>query len=138
MSVPTKSEADLREIYDRIYDIADRLWKRFNPCQIKDAETCTNHNGKTVYRPKYKGLCCVGCTHLGPLGCTVRSLSCKLWTCWVLGSINNPNLPGQAPRTLLRNLKRLNKIAHHYGLIAYIRASREETFEFMRLSVAGL
>lgn len=78
---------DLSAIYDRIYNIADRLFKKYNPCNIyikEDKVTCI---GKT---DPCKALCCYKCSpfcglsghHYWDNGCTVKCLGCKLFLCW--------------------------------------------------------
>ena len=89
----TKSITELSAIYDRIYDIADRLIKKHNPCNIYTKivpakklffnpifpeqlieNTYCNSNG-TV-----NALCCEGCKYWDK-GCTVKALGCKLFLC---------------------------------------------------------
>jgi hypothetical protein len=67
--------------YIRLYKAADEILRQpDNPCNIQKREdgkfTCTYHPQGSDQ------LCCTGCTHLGPEGCTVMSLGCKLGWCW--------------------------------------------------------
>lgn len=84
----------LNDKYDELYELADQLVKKLNPCHIKpifNGETnkptgCMSCNGKATGTPH---LCCRGngaqgipvCKHLGKRGCRVKSLKCKLWFC---------------------------------------------------------
>ena len=81
------STAELSALYDRIYDIADRLIKKHNPCNIR-IETRPHHlfptklEEETVCMSYYvNSLCCAGCSHHSKNGCTVKSLGCKLFLC---------------------------------------------------------
>ena len=73
--------------YDRLYNRAGAILKRDNPCQIQhgpDGVSCLDTRrkaarGETIFRGEQ--LCCSGCPHLGPKGCTVKSLICKVWLC---------------------------------------------------------
>lgn len=71
--------------YDRIYDAADTALKKHNPCQIQRDEqgvvSCADTRRMAQEKYRTPMLCCGGCQHLGPNGCTVKSLSCKLWLC---------------------------------------------------------
>ena len=60
--------------------IMDMYNEKFNPCNIcKLSDTLYKCNG--IFS-KRKGLCCEGCEHLGPKGCTTASLGCKLSFCY--------------------------------------------------------
>ena len=63
---------DKSKLYDRLYEVGDFLLKKYNPCGIK--------NGKCI-RPDSPEFCCGGCEYLIVRGCSVKSLSCKLWLC---------------------------------------------------------
>ena len=77
----------LSALYDRIYDIADRLIKKHNPCNIHKRGDKVICAGKT---DPCKTLCCYECSPLCGLssnnywenGCTVKCLGCKLFLCW--------------------------------------------------------
>lgn len=78
------TKGEMEQKYDKLYDDADAIFNELNPCQFRKTE-----DGKVVCAgsksiEKYVGkdqTCCHGCKHLGPNGCTVKSLGCKLWTC---------------------------------------------------------
>lgn len=65
------------EHYDDLYERGSNLLKMHNPCNIRqegEKWVCNNTRGGLEW-------CCGGCKHLGPNGCTVKALSCKLWLC---------------------------------------------------------
>src|SRR3990167_1879229 len=68
--------------YIRLYKAADEVLRQpDNPCQIrKEGENITCVRSRAGYEP-HNVLCCEGCEHLGPEGCTVMSLGCKLGWC---------------------------------------------------------
>lgn len=73
----------LSVLYDRIYNIADRLIKKHNPCNIhtKDKKLCC-----TGYPMGMERLCCEDCwnmkiDHYSLFGCTTNCLACKIYLC---------------------------------------------------------
>ena len=105
MNTATKSLStqELSAIYDRIYDIADRLIKKHNPCNIRITKKgiCCEHE----YYNGYSRLCCGGCDFWSENGCTVKCLACKLLICW--STRNN---------IVKDRLEKLRAIAHKYDL----------------------
>jgi len=80
------SVKELSALYDRIYDIADRLIKKHNPCNIH-TEIQPHHLYPTKLEKEtvcmsysINSLCCSGCKYWDK-GCTVKSLGCKLFLC---------------------------------------------------------
>lgn len=67
---------NLGKLYDELYAAGQRVLDRFNPCEltrgVDGVYTCV----------RGKPDCCTGCKHLGPDGCTVEALGCKLGACW--------------------------------------------------------
>ena len=82
----------LSALYDRIYDIADRLIKKYNPCKIhiKDKKLyCTGYPTGSLHGR----LCCEGCwekkiDHYSLFGCTTKCLPCKTYLCMSAGKEN--------------------------------------------------
>jgi hypothetical protein len=77
---------DLSDLHDKVYDIADKLIKEHNPCNIHKLDNgkigCTNHPDGDYNNM----LCCSDCrttTEEGywDNGCTVECLGCKLYLC---------------------------------------------------------
>ena len=97
-------------LYDTLYNEADKVFKEYNPCEINSDGIC-KHNRK----------CCNGkktgviCKYLGDNGCTIRCLSCKLWTCKTLNK-SNPEIREM--------LEPLNKIAKLNELVKF-RTTKE-------------
>lgn len=103
--------------YLELWEMGKAVFDKLNPCKIVNS-TCDNPNyGKDL------GLCCGGCRHLGPQGCTVQSLGCKLWTCYHLQS--NPN-----NKELLKELAVLRSEAYKHDIPMGVRASFEENFHW--------
>ena len=66
------------DIYDALYQAGKKILES-NPCNIQ-----TSAAGTTWHGGKLPNCCCVGCKHLGPTGCTVESLACKLHLCYMV------------------------------------------------------
>jgi hypothetical protein len=56
-------------VYDELWQKADEILKKFNPCNIKKGQCLAGYP------------CCGGCEFLSKKGCTEKSLACKLWLC---------------------------------------------------------
>ena len=72
--------------YSQIYAEADAIIKERNPCGIRSEADGRVSCNRTRHDPHYERngkseLCCTNCKHLGPQGCTVESLGCKLGAC---------------------------------------------------------
>jgi len=125
------STAELSALYDRIYDIADRLFKKYNPCKIhtKDGKShCAEYHNNRSYNTNR--LCCSGCgeypqrdiNHWSKIGCTTKCLACKLYSC--------PTIYRQKNR-FNHQLSRLKRFADKHGLSpnSYYFISKEKWFE---------
>ncbi len=89
---------DLKEEYDSIYEEVDSLFKEYNPCQFEGNSCFANRLYK--YNSSASGGCCNGCQDLGPGGCKIKSLGCKLFIC---GCIFRSNSEFRLKITDLRN-----------------------------------
>ena len=97
-------------IYDQLYDEADKLFKKYNYCDIKD---------NTCYQARRCGcisFCCKRCEYLSDNGCTVKSLTCKLWIC------GGKKMPSEFWQTRMR----LYSVANSYKFLIY-RGSKEDS-----------
>ena|SRR3990167_3269596 len=104
---------DKPDLYSKFYRTAAAVLKSENPCNIQRdaAGTVTCRDGKP---------CCNGCKHLGPEGCTVEALGCKLWLC---GSAL------KAHPAANKTLHIIQRAASAAGVSAYAyRTSKEEAF----------
>lgn len=115
--------ATLMAEYDRLYDEGNAILKQHDPCQIRTVDgvaSCVRTRAQPSYEnPNQEGqLCCGGCKHLGPNGCTVKSLGCKLTLCGYL--------PYDAPVVVA--LYDLRKQVWGLGVPSSIRASKEQCF----------
>ncbi len=64
---------EIGRIYDSLCRQADEVLEKINPCRRTGVD-CTFGKEGVIF-------CCQGCKHLGPSGCTEKSLTCKLWLC---------------------------------------------------------
>lgn len=121
------SRAYLERKFDELYAAAMAALKEFNPCQIRGGSCFSMRTRPDQH--KDAPFCCGGCKHLGPRGCTVESLYCRLWIC---GPLENRHikrrLGRRVPDLMVRTLKRLRDRADHYGLQVF-RGTREESIE---------
>ena len=114
MPTATKEQdvKDLSVIYDRVYNIADRLFKKYNPCNIHTEGDKVICNGGD--KPS-NTLCCYECSpdcglrsiHYWDNGCTIKCLGCKLFLC--------PPVIRKYP-LFYERLYRLHTIAYKYSL----------------------
>lgn len=101
---------ELSALYDRIYNIADRLIKKYNPCNIQvkgKLVTCAFHkyfNGGV--------LCCTSCKYWSN-GCTTKCLRCKLHLC------------SRTTKNLRYRFRTLETYAHKRGLNIHFYESKE-------------
>ncbi len=83
---------NLEKIYDDIYDRAQAVLDKYNPCDIRKDEdgyitcTCTrsgtNYYGRT--REEQEQLCYSGCQFHTKNGCRVKCLMCKIHLCYII------------------------------------------------------
>ncbi len=122
------SAKDLSALYDRIYNIADRLFKKYNPCNIHikhKKSRCVEYHKNRGYNTNR--LCCSGCgeyperdiNHWSKTGCTVKCLACKLYIC--------PKIR-QQHRRLSYQLSRLERFASHHNISASAYFISKETW----------
>lgn len=105
------SEPLTRErVYSSLYQQGGAFLKMYNPCQITGKE-CTRGN---------VDWCCSGCPDLGPNGCTVEALACKLWLC--------EEARKHSPEAAIA-LKALSYTAYGLGIPMGFRASKEKNFQ---------
>lgn len=140
MVAPVKLKA-LSAKYDRLYDKADAVLKEHNPCQIRrdedgivrcaDVRRKMQLKGYDYMKHQQTQLCCTACPHLGPNGCTVKALSCKLWLCSTLRDQEEHQPVVIALADLARDGFSLGiPISLYDG--SSIRRSKEEVFGRMR------
>ena len=105
----------LETIYDRIYELANRMLRRYNPCKIDHSGICMRTRARKEH---HSNCCCEGCKYLSSNGCKVKALPCKLWTCYFVQKD-----PKNAH--LIKRLDLLLRISYKYGLYGF-RNEREE------------
>lgn len=119
--------------YLRLYKKADEILSRpDNPCQIKaegNEVTCvvtrSGRSGRSFAPPNT--LCCTGCEHLGPQGCKVQALGCKLGWCFCTHSTIEGMHVQDHPAFL--EIKALRDEAFDLRLPMRFRRSFEENFD---------
>lgn len=111
-------ERDRSEVYDRLVRLADRILAKHNVCGSCPVGCASQKNTRAW--------CCNGCPKLGPNGCTVQALACKLWLC--------TSESFSLPYKVYGRLMRIRAIAVHYKL--YVgRANKEESLHYGSLGV---
>lgn len=129
----------LSKVYNKLYNKADKIVKRKNPCGIHKNEqgdhvclACKEHpdfdedsqfadNYTAKYGIKPNTMCCGGCpSHEQGKGCTATMpLACKAWTCPTVQSAN-PDIA----RKLFRIEKRAEK-----ARLSTFRGDKKETLD---------
>lgn len=121
MIIATKSLStqELSALYDRIYDIADRLFKKYNPCNIHTKNNKTRCMNK-LYKHNY--LCCCmwsnECKH-SKNGCTIKCLACKLFMCSRIFYVYDKNgiqKINKKYKHFVNKITRLKRIVNRHGL----------------------
>jgi hypothetical protein len=83
------------KLYDRVYDIADKLIKKHNPCNIhthRGVLCCAEYKYNKYYKNSklQRALCCANCndstsnkrkSYWSKEGCTTKCIACKLFYC---------------------------------------------------------
>lgn len=99
------------EVYDQLYRLASIILKRVNACAACPIGCATQRGTKSW--------CCSGCPHLGPQGCTVESLYCKLWVCqeWAEEYPSSFKANHGVNQFYRNRLEKLFRIAAHYRIL---------------------
>ena len=119
------------DLYSKLYRIADHILKENNPCGFEvradGVTTCVRTRKDPSYDQHRPGtLCCSGCKHLGPYGCTVESLGCKLAGC---GEVAVFNAPIHNKAVVEGSLRLLVRVATEGGVSVWgWRQSKDEFF----------
>lgn len=135
--VKKKAGMSQPDLYSKLYRIAQSIIKAENPCQIRVEDGIVSCIDTRAYADKYgkdaenkkalllhqQTLCCTGCADLGPEGCRVEALSCKVWICWELRK-QRPDVDSA--------LMAVTGAARNAELPLLIRTSKEDTFRRLR------
>jgi len=101
--------------YLRLYKAADEILRQpNNPCDIRKEDGITTCTASRAGLMEHGTLCCTGCKYLGPNGCTVQSLSCKLGWCYIQHSSIVGQWPDEHPMFVA--IKALRDEAKQIGL----------------------
>jgi hypothetical protein len=123
------SRAALEKRFDRLYAEAGRLLGVHQPCAIRDGSCYSMRTDPERHRRMRMAFCCGGCTHLGPQGCTVESLHCKLFICEPLEKLHIRRKDGRRVYSpLVKALRRLTAQADKYAFRVF-RGTREESIQ---------
>jgi len=98
----------LSAIFDDLYDRASAVVKKYNPCKVENGTCMAGRKIET-------GLCCTGCRHLGPNGCTTKSLICRMWLCYV-GREDRSDYRDESIRAYFEEMKPIMREAEKYQL----------------------
>ena len=123
------SRASLERRFDRLYAQASQLLGKHKPCAIEGGSCYSMRTDPARHRRMRMDFCCGGCTHLGPQGCTVESLHCKLFICEPLEKLHIKRKDGRRVFSpLVQALRRLTAEADKYALRVF-RGTREESIQ---------
>jgi hypothetical protein len=114
MKLMTRKQVELRsKAYDLLFAEGVEVLKKWNPCKHDENGKCAG----------YEDGCCGGprCEHLGPKGCTVQSLQCKLWLCYPISKTPD----GAAA---LKELRAIEMRALELDVPFRMRRSKEQNF----------
>jgi hypothetical protein len=101
----------LEVLYTQLYNEGQAVLDNHNTCNFDPvAKTCRAG-------PLATHGCCRGCEHLGPKGCTVKALTCKLWLC--------PTAVNAKPQAQ-RELRQIELRAWDAGIPYSYRASKAQ------------
>lgn len=115
-------DAEVSDLYDKLYDEGQAILDRINPCELK-----RDDNG--VYTCVMgKPDCCTRCKYLGPDGCTVKALGCKLGACWVHKYPDTEKWQAAAVE-----LKVLVRAAYEGGVHLFARQSKQDVTRLREL-----
>lgn len=123
---------NLDKLHDLIYTKANRLFKKYNPCNIhidKRKQLVCNNPRYSYDKPNqqlqfWNDLCCGGCKYLGDNGCTTKCLGCKVGLCRTgdryeitEGAFDSCCKILKVNEVFRKKLHRLAKIANKYKLV---------------------
>lgn len=104
---------NVESMYDELYAEGQAVLEKYNPCNIQPDGSCTKMQyGASCY-------CCESCEHLGPTGCKVKSLACKLWLCHDARMAN---------KEAVHKLRLIERKARDSGVPMEYRYSKQQNF----------
>jgi hypothetical protein len=123
------SRASLEKRFDRLYAQSEQVLGKYQPCQIRDGSCYSMRTDPQRHVRMKMAFCCGGCQHLGPQGCTVESIHCKLFICEPLEKLHIKRKDGRrVPSPLVKALRRLIAQADKYAFRVF-RGTREESIQ---------
>jgi len=129
------TKQELSELYDKLYESADRLFKKYNPCGI-EAGICLSvrmdHGETARYGHHRDTLCCTGCEYHTSSGCTVKAIYCKLWICDRVRKYGDPIFVVKIDRLWKRS-----RPLRQYSAEQSVRISKEDYMKGVRVNRNG-
>ena len=123
----TLSRPQLEVKFDQLYAAACQAMADHDPCAVRGGACFSMREYPHLHTRM--PFCCGGCKFLGPEGCTVESLHCKLWVCGPIDWAHIEKKDGKTSYSpLLGKLRRLTKLADHYGFRIW-RATKEQSIQ---------
>ncbi len=105
------NKQNLSELYDLLYECADLLFKKYNPCKIKDGKCIAYKRlapDNCCYIVMYQGI--GKCVYLSKKGCRAKALPCKLYFCF-----RDEAIVSEEFRIKLQLLKDLHHAIFHWN-----------------------
>ena len=125
------------KLYDLIYAKADKLFKQYNPCNIRMEQPDLFAKDKILMCKKYQyenqqnGLCCKRCRYLRSNGCAVKCVGCKTGFCVssvymgeALEYFDDCAKQLDVNPLMKKQLRKLHKLAYKYDFIQDGRNSK--------------
>jgi hypothetical protein len=105
-----KTVEEKMKIFDDLYSQACELLAQYNPCKVTNGECCR------------KVFCCYGCDYLGPKGCKVEALLCRIWLC--------ESAKRNVDTSFIAKMLNIYNIGKKHGLLV-ARGSRKDVFDLI-------
>lgn len=109
------NKKELEAAYDDLYRRGQAVLDKHKPCGFHKGP-----NGK-IRCVIADGPCCGGCEHLGPKGCKVESLTCKLHLCGAASYLT-------ANQEAVKELRALDRERYDKGVPTAMRLSKKQAF----------
>lgn len=145
---PLKKSTGIKEVeeenflskkFDELYEKAQNLMKKYNPCRIDENGLCLRSRNQEELFGYHKINNCCGnskpseykgksCKYLDEnKGCTVKSLNCSIWFCDFIHTMFRKS-------DLLKEMEKIRKEAEEYNLAGDHRKPKEYTIKRAEIS----
>lgn len=116
--------------YLRIYKNAEEIIKQHDPCKIEVLEDGRIKCAAGVSYDKGVSKCCGGCKYMGPEGCTVKSLGCKIGWCYCASDTIQGMTLQDSPAFI--EMRELRSEARMLGVPLLCRGSMADSFGYSK------